>query len=129
MPLSGRALEILRELENLSSPEFVFPSPQQGKPLSEGAIVALLKRMGITGATPHGFRSSFRDWGGEGTSFQSELLERALAHTVGNKVERAYRRGDALERRRELMEAWAAYCQPTKGAKIIPIQQLAKQIG
>jgi integrase len=109
VPLSGRAIEILDELRQLRSGDFVFPSPHQGKPLSEGAIAALLRRMGITNATPHGFRSSFRDWVGECTSFPREIAEMALAHTVGDQTERAYRCGDALERRRELMAAWAKY--------------------
>jgi integrase len=68
-----------------------------------------LRRMGVTGATVHGFRSSFRDWCGEETTFPREIAEAALAHVTGDKAERAYRRGDALEKRRALMDAWAAF--------------------
>jgi integrase len=76
--------------------------------------------MGETGFVPHGFRSSFRDWAGERTHFPRELAEAALAHVVGDETERAYRRGDALEKRRELMEAWAAFCEP-KAGNVIPL--------
>jgi len=69
----------------------------------------VLRRMKVTDATVHGFRSSFRDWAGEATAFPREVAEAALAHTVGDQTERAYRRGDALEKRRKLMEAWAEY--------------------
>jgi integrase len=75
------------------------------------AFEMLLRRMKIENATVHGFRSSFRDWAAEETHFLRELAEAALAHVVGDATERAYRRGDALERRRELMEAWAKWCR------------------
>ena len=122
-----RAIEILRELRKLDSPEFVFPSTQPGKPLSEGGIVALLRRMEITNATPHGFRSSFRDWAGEQTNHPREVAEAALAHVVGDQTEAAYRRGDALEKRRRLMTAWAGYCSaPTShGPKVVKIRERA----
>ena len=76
--------------------------------------------MNVTDATVHGFRSSFRDWAGEATNFPREIAEAALAHTVGDKVERAYRRGDALERRRELIEAWASFCAGAQMSKVLP---------
>ena len=76
---------------------------------------ALFKRMKIEGITSHGFRSSFRDWAGECTNFPREVCEAALAHAVGNAVELAYRRADALEKRRMLMDAWAAYCEQRHG--------------
>jgi integrase len=72
-------------------------------------------------ATVHGFRSAFRDWAGEETSFPREIAEQALAHAVGDATERAYRRGDALERRRKLMEAWATYCAPTEGSNVVKL--------
>ena len=72
-------------------------------------------RMKIDGLTSHGFRSSFRDWAGECTNFPREVCEAALAHTIGNAVERAYRRADALEKRRRLMDAWAAFCEQRSG--------------
>ena len=88
----------------------VFPAATPSKPLSTAAMDALLERMGIQPgeATVHGFRSTFRDWAGEETDHPREVIEAALAHTVGSEVERAYRRGDALEKRRRLMDDWAS---------------------
>jgi integrase len=123
VPLSQRAIQILHEVEKLGSSEFIFPSQQRRKPLSEGAIVALLRRMKVENVTPHGFRSSFRDWAGECTGFSRETAEAALAHVVGDKVEQAYRRGDALEKRRELMEAWAWFCGSNKGGNVVPMRK------
>lgn len=115
VPLPPRAVALLKEVLPLSSgdpAEFVFPGPKGSESqLSDAAFSALLKRMGRTdGITPHGFRSSFRDWAGEMTSYPREIAEMCLAHTVGDATERAYRRGDALARRRELIEEWATYC-------------------
>ena len=76
------------------------------------ALLMLLRRMGRADLTVHGFRSSFRDWAAERTNFPSEVAEMALAHVVSNKVEAAYRRGDLFERRRRLMQQWAASCAP-----------------
>jgi integrase len=94
------------------------------KPLSNGAMLALLQRMGRSEITVHGFRSTFRDSVEEATSFPGSVAEAALAHVVGDKVEAAYRRGDLFEKRRKLMAAWAAYCA-TLGAtgEVIPIRQ------
>lgn len=108
VPLSERALELLAAVKLLSRGEYVFPSFRADKPLSNMAFDALLTRMKVR-ATAHGFRSSFRDWVGEETNFARELAEAALAHAVGDATERAYRRGDALEKRRELMEQWSSY--------------------
>jgi integrase len=69
--------------------------------------------------TAHGFRSSFRDWCGEATNFPREVAEAALAHVIGDKAEQAYRRGDALEKRRALMEAWATWCEPRDGSNVV----------
>ncbi len=110
VPLVGRALAILRELAKARTGDFVFFGQAPRRPLSASSLTALLKRMAVTGVTVHGFRSSFADWAGEETSFPRELAEMALAHAVGNAVERSYRRGDALEKRRELLTAWAAWC-------------------
>jgi len=111
--LSERALAIVKELSTARSSEFVFPGQKPGKPLSNMAMLMLLERMGRRGAiTSHGFRSTFSDWASEVSPFSSELREAALAHTIGNKAEAAYRRGDALEKRRAMMEAWAAWCEP-----------------
>lgn len=110
VPLADRALQILRTAEGLNS-EYVFPGQDGRSPLSEAALSALLRRMGRGRYTVHGFRSSFRDWTYDATSSSNEIAEAALAHVGGNKVERAYRRSDALERRRGLMNAWAQFVE------------------
>ncbi len=111
--LSKRALAIVSELEKARTSEFVFPGQKPNKPLSNMAMLMLLDRMGRRGSiTSHGFRSTFSDWASEVSPYSSELRETALAHTIGNKAEAAYRRGDAIEKRRTMMEAWAAWCEP-----------------
>lgn len=110
VPLAARAISILKELEETKVSEFVFPGQVRGMPLSSMAMAMILRRMKIQNATVHGFRSSFRDWAGNETSFAREVVETALAHVIGDKAEQAYRRSDALEKRRKLMEAWAVYC-------------------
>ena len=92
--------------------DFVFPGAASGKPLSAPAMARQLRRMKAGDITVHGFRSTFRDWASETTSFPHEVCEQALAHTIGNKTEAAYRRGDLFDKRRKLMEAWASYCEP-----------------
>lgn len=123
VPLSPRAVEMLTELAELrTGPDaYVFPGQKQGRPLSVMAMDMLLRRMNID-FTVHGFRSSFRDWAGEETAFPREVAEAALAHVVGDETERAYRRGDALEKRRKLMLAWAHYCEH-KPANVVPIKR------
>jgi len=81
-------------------------------------------RMGKDAITVHGFRSTFRDWAAETTQFPAEVAEMALAHTIASKVERAYRRGDLFDKRRKLMEAWAAFCEPKASGKVVPIPKL-----
>lgn len=113
VPLSSSAMAVLQSLERLN--DFVFPGFKADKPLSNMTMEMLLRRMEVDQFTVHGFRSSFRDWcGDEAPQFPREVAEQALAHAVGNEVERAYRRGDALEQRRELMAAWADYVCPTQ---------------
>lgn len=107
VPLSKAALAILEQLPSRRGP--VFPGMKHRKPLSNMAMDMILRRMGIE-VTVHGFRSSFRDWAGEMTNTPREVAEAALAHTVGNSAELAYRRGDALAKRRVLMEIWGIYC-------------------
>jgi integrase len=114
VPLSDRALAILENLAKAKTGEFVFGGQKAGKPLSAMAMEMVLRRMKVEGVTVHGFRSAFRDWAGNETHFPRELAEAALAHVIGDKAEQAYRRGDALEKRRALMEAWANYCEPSK---------------
>jgi integrase len=106
VPLSAPALAILGEM---CGDAFVFPG-KAGKPLSNMAFLMLLRRMGRADLTAHGFRATFKTWASECTSFQSELAEASLAHTIGGKVEQAYRRGDLFEKRRRLMQQWAAFC-------------------
>lgn len=109
VPLSQRCIETLKGAEPLSSgSKFVFPGRSIEKPMSNMVFLKMLERMEVP-VTAHGFRSSFRDWAAETTSFPRELAEMALAHTIENKVEAAYRRGDLLEKRRELMNEWAGY--------------------
>jgi integrase len=89
---------------------FVFPGASAGKPMSNMAMLELLRGMNGDGLTVHGFRSTFSDWARERTNYPRDVIETALAHTIKDKSEAAYRRGDALEKRRRLMEEWARYC-------------------
>ncbi len=118
VPLSGAALKILQGMAKLRESDdgtaFVFPSRKRGVSLSNMALLAVLKRMQRTDLTAHGFRSTFRDWCAEQTNYPREVAESALAHISGDKVELAYRRGDLFEKRRQLMDAWARYCQTTR---------------
>ena len=107
-PLSDCTISLLNATGEQSPDKFIFSN--NGKPFSDSAYRALFIRMGVDGITTHGFRSTFRDWCGEKTTFPREIAEAALAHHSGNAVERAYRRGDALEKRRTLMQAWSDYC-------------------
>ena len=111
VPLGLKALCILREAEMLSAgSDFVFPGTKVGRPLSNMVFTMILRRMRMAAqATPHGFRSTFRDWASEETSTANEVCEMALAHIVSNKVEAAYRRGDLFEKRRELMKQWEIF--------------------
>ena len=119
VPLSARALAILKEAEKARTGEFVFPGSRGGRPLSIMAMEMVLRRMNLDGVTMHGFRSAFRDWAGNETHFAREVAEAALAHVSGDAAERAYRRGDALEKRRVLMEAWAQWCEPWADSNIL----------
>jgi len=124
VPLSARAVEIIEEMAQLGTSGFVFPGPKPNTPLSSMAMAMLLRRMKAE-VTVHGFRSTFRDWASEATSFPHEVCEIALAHTIANKAEAAYRRGDLFEKRRKLMDAWARFCGTLKSAKVVPIRQSA----
>ncbi|HEY8383452.1 MAG TPA: tyrosine-type recombinase/integrase [Microvirga sp.] len=108
VPLSPRACEILTRMAEVRTGEYVFPGQRPGRPLSQMALMMLLRRLGLE-VTAHGFRSAFRDWAAEQTSVPREVAEAALAHTLEDKVEAAYRRSDLFEKRRELMNDWAAY--------------------
>lgn len=122
VPLSPRAVEILRAVK-LLSPKWVFPGVKGAK-LSVMAMAMLLRRMKAD-VTVHGFRSAFRDWSAECTGYAHEVCEMALAHTIGNKAEAAYRRGNMFDKRQRLMDDWAAYCASggAAGAKVTPIRK------
>jgi integrase len=125
IPLSSPAAAILRGLWPRRTCEVVFESPRGGGPLSHIAMQKVLDRLGVLDATVHGFRSAFRDWAGNETAFPREVCEAALAHAIGDKAEQAYRRGDALEKRKALMQAWASYCATVKAAHIGEIGRAA----
>ena len=122
-PLTGRAVEILKALPRESN--FVFPGGRKGVPISNMAMAQLLKRMERLDITVHGFRSAFRDWAAERTSYPNHVVEMALAHVVGNKVEAAYRRGDLFAKRARLMADWAKHCMTrpvdTAASNVTPI--------
>lgn len=119
VPLSDRAMAILGEVGKFKTNDFVFPGRRATAPLSSMALAMILRRMKVEDATPHGFRSSFRDWCGDKTTFPREVAEAALAHAIGDKTEGAYRREDALAKRRKLMEAWSAYCEPRPASAVV----------
>lgn len=132
VPLSESCVELLKRLEPMKAgpDSFVFPGTKRGKPLSSMAMEMQLRRMqhgpgSQQPLTVHGFRSTFRDWAGDCTSFPREVVEEALAHQVGSEVERAYRRGDAIEKRRQLMQAWADYCSALKADNVLPLRSVA----
>ncbi len=110
VPLSGPALALLTSLAEKRIGNFIFPGLKPGKGLSNMSLDKVL-RDAECDFTVHGFRSTFRDWAAERTSFPHELCEMALAHIVSDKTEAAYRRGDMLDKRRELMTAWAVFCE------------------
>jgi integrase len=105
-----RAIEILESMEQSRVSDYAFPGQKSGRPLSLMAFTMQMRRLEAGEYTVHGFRSAFRDWAGDQTNVPREIAEAALAHSVGDATERAYRRGDALAKRRDLMESWAAHC-------------------
>jgi integrase len=127
VPLTKRALAILSEIGTRASDQLVFLAPTSGRskktgpqPFSEGAFKEVLERMGVADATPHGFRSSFKDWAAECTSFPNLVSEMALAHKIEDKTEAAYRRGDLFNKRAKLMQAWERFCTGSKTTKVAP---------
>src|SRR5262245_4590913 len=127
VPLSARALAILAEMQahRAGDDAFVFPGGKTRKPLSNMAFLMLLRRMKRDDLTAHGFRATFKTWASERTSFQNEIVEAALAHVIGSKVEQAYRRGDMFEKRRRLMDAWATFCMtaPVERGQVVAMQR------
>lgn len=127
VPLTDRAIAILdivallrRPVDGSDDQTLIFPSTKAGRPLSDMTLSAVLRRMKLD-VTPHGFRSSFLDWAGDETSYPRDVIEAALAHTLENKTEAAYRRSDALEKRKNLMEAWAIYCDPKRADNVVKL--------
>jgi integrase len=137
VPLSAAALAVLDRMEKVRAGEFVFCSPDSKRPLSDAAMGAVIDRMckirkwidprSGRRIVPHGFRATFRTWGGEETNFAREILEKALAHVVGDETERSYDRGDLFDKRRALMEAWAAFAtkDPARSANVLPFAPVA----
>lgn len=120
--LSDAAVALVRAAAPEDGSDYVFPGAKEGRPLSNMAGLQLLKRMGRTDITVHGFRSSFRDWAREQTNFPREVAEAALAHVVKDKTEAAYARGDVLAKRAKLMQAWADYCaRPPAAGAVVPM--------
>ena len=129
VPLSKLALALLKRLHKTKLAEFVFANAD-GKPLSNMAMLMLLERMERSDLTVHGFRSTFRDWAAEQTNFPRELAEQALAHSLKDKVEAAYRRGDLFEKRRLMMAAWATYCDRAGNTgKIVTVNMKQRRKG
>jgi len=121
VPLSKRAAAILKALPRERG-GYVFPGARAKAPLSNMAMLELLRGMNGNGLTVHGFRSTFRDWAGDRTPFAREVIEHALAHGIKDKAEASYRRSSALEKRRKLMDAWASYCQsPAAEGKVVAL--------
>jgi integrase len=112
VPLTKQARQIVNGLEQVN--DYIFPGQKSNRGLSNAAMTTVLKRMCRSDLTVHGFRSTFKDWAAEETTFPNEVSELALAHKIDSKVEAAYRRGDLFEKRRKLMEAWSRYCQSKK---------------
>jgi integrase len=127
VPLSAPAVDILRgQLAARGENPHVFPGARPRQPLSVMALAMAMRRLGAGEFTAHGFRSAFRDWAGDRTNFQREVAEAALAHAIGDETEQAYRRSDALDKRRELMDAWASFCFPTP-AEVVSIADRRKR--
>jgi integrase len=124
VPLSDRAMAVLREMGGPDSKGYIFPGAKRGEPLSTMAMLMLLRRMGQNDITVHGFRSTFKDWASERTSYPREVSEMSLAHAIEDKVEAAYRRGELLDKRRRLMAEWARFCGEVK----VPVADNVRQL-
>jgi integrase len=125
VPLSDTALTLLSSLPQFANNDLVFVAPRGGV-LSDMTLTAVMRRMEVD-AVPHGFRSTFRDWAAERTNYPREVAEMALAHTIGNKVEAAYRRGNLFDKRTRMMDEWARFCDKVRLAgKVVPINRSTK---
>lgn len=114
IPLSKQAMKILSQMAGHKMSDYVFPNRSNGKPMSNAGMSSVLKRLGRTDITVHGFRSTFRDYVAEKTNTSERTAEAALAHKLKDASEAAYQRGDLIEKREILMQTWANYCYPTK---------------
>jgi integrase len=127
-PLTAAALDILKPLHAARGENpYVFAGTLPRRPINELSLTRVMAKLDAYPYTPHGFRSTFRDWAGDETTFPREVIEAALAHAVGNQTEAAYRRRDALEKRRELMAAWATYLNAEPSAKVVPFPAAQKR--
>ncbi len=123
VPLSDAAIAVLQDVQGRDT-RYAFPGHKRNSHLSNAAMLQVLRRLRQTDITVHGFRSTFRDWCAESTNYPSNVAEMALAHTVRDKTEAAYRRGDLFEKRARLMADWARYCsQPAKPADVVSIRE------
>ena len=127
VPLSPPSLAVINAMQTVRTTErgdgFVFPGRKRDWPLSNTALMAVVKRLGRRDITVHGFRSTFRDWAAERTNYPREVAEMALGHAVGDKVEAAYRRSDLFEKRRRLMDEWARFCHSgAKAGEVVAIR-------
>jgi integrase len=125
VPLAPRVVSLLRDLYGRRENEFVFSGFKTGRPFSN---MTMLKTLSLIrgGLTTHGFRSTFTDWAHERTNFPGIVIDMALAHKVGDKVQAAYRRGDLFDKRRKLMEAWAAFCAaPASNGEVLPLRSVS----
>lgn len=123
VPLTARAVTIVESLLETRTGRYLFPGQKANAHMSNMTMTKALATAGGGEYTVHGFRSSFRDWVGEETSFAENIAEAALAHIIGDKTERAYRRGDALAKRRRLMNAWEGYCLPAQQQNVVPMKR------
>ena len=121
VPLSEAAIAALNQMDQ--STKFIFPGRDEGKSLSDMSLTAVLRRMDRGDLTAHGFRSTFRDWASESTAYPQHVAEMALAHSIGDKVEAAYRRGDLFTKRTRMMEDWARFCNQTQSGSVLPLKK------
>jgi len=127
VPLSDAAVAVIKTMKKSKINDYIFPGQKDDKPLSDMSLTAVLRRMERGDLTVHGFRSTFRDWCAEQTAYPAEMAELALAHTINNKVEAAYRRGNMLLKRFKMMSDWARYCaQPKPKGEVVPFKKKAK---
>ena len=124
VPLPKAAVSLLKRMKahKRGDSDLVFPGQGRGKPLSDMTLTKAMRDMGRD-ETPHGFRSTFRDWVAEQTTWPAELAEAALAHVISDKTVAAYQRGSMLDKRRELMAAWSDYCEGASGGNVVRLAQ------